>query len=185
PEGTRSALSCNEPSSLALEMPLSPEIWLVLEAILDCKFDEPIRHLYLCAKATELLTLSIVGFNKLSLPGMRSGTGQAAREQRLIETAALIYRKELNRPPTVEELSRRLGLNRNRLTSGFQSTFGVTPADYSRKLRIRWARQRLLSGEQVSIVAAEVGYDSLAAFGRAFRKHYGYPPSEAKGGDGE
>ncbi|MGO4338679.1 helix-turn-helix domain-containing protein [Labrys sp. KB_33_2] len=165
-------------SSLSIATPLTPEMWIILDALIDCKFDEPIRSIYLKAKAVELLALTVVQFNNFDLPGGTAQLASAARDQRLIDIAALIYRRELNNPPSVEELSRRVGINRNKLTAGFQSAFGLTPADFSRRLRLEWAARRLSEGLDIRQAAAEVGYDSVPAFGRAFRQHHGRVPSE-------
>jgi AraC-like DNA-binding protein len=44
-------------------------------------------------------------------------------------------------------------------------------------LRLGWAARRLSEGLDVGQAAAEAGYDSVAAFGRAFRQRYGHAPS--------
>ncbi|WP_448955017.1 helix-turn-helix transcriptional regulator [Labrys neptuniae] len=165
-------------SSLSIATPLTPEMWMILDALIDCNFEEPTRSIYLRAKAVELLVLTVAQFNNFDFPGGTAGLTPAARDQRLIDIAALIYRRELSNPPSIDELSRRIGLNRNKLTSGFQSAFGTTPAEYSRQLRLEWAARRLSEGLDIRQVAIEVGYDSVAAFGRAFRQYYGRVPSE-------
>lgn len=163
--------------SLSIGMPLTPEMWITIDAVLDCDFDEPIRNNYLKAKAVELLALTVVQFNGFDRPGGIVSLGSADRDQRLINIASLIYRREINNPPSIDELSRRVGLNRNKLTTGFRSSFGITPAEYSRRLRLDWAARRLSEGLDVRQVAIEAGYDSVAAFGRAFRQRYGRVPT--------
>ncbi len=164
-------------SSFSIEMPLTAEMWHIIDALIDCKFEEPVRGLYLEAKATELLALSVVQFNSFAKSGGTLALGQASRKQQLVETAALIYRSEISRPPSIESLTRRIGLDRNKLTVGFRDAFGVTPAEYSRRIRLEWAARRLSEGVDVGQVAIEVGYGSIAAFGRAFRQYHGYVPS--------
>lgn len=175
-EGYRTALS--QQASMSVEVPLTPEMWLIVEALNKCCLSEPIRSRYLVAKATELLTLAVVQFNNLARPRTTAGLGRSAREQRLIEAAALVYRQELSDPPSIEALSRRLGLNRNKLTDGFQSALGMSPAAYSRKMRLDWAARRLSEGLDVSQAAVEVGYESAAAFSRAFKRQFGHAPSK-------
>ncbi|WP_181832911.1 helix-turn-helix transcriptional regulator [Bosea caraganae] len=177
PAEYRATFATKAPSPVSIEMPLTPEMWLILDAMIDCTFNEPIRNVYLTAKAMELLSLTVMLFNGLARPNAVAGLSPAAREQRLIEAAALIYRSELGRPPSIEALSRRLGLNRNKLTDGFRSAFGTTPAEYSRQIRLEWAARRLSEGLDVGQAAAEVGYDSTAAFGRAFQQRYSRTPS--------
>lgn len=164
--------------TLSVASPLTPDMWLALDSLLDCSFEEPIRTMYLKAKTMELLMLTVVQLNNISRPGSSGKLSSNERDQRLIDIAALIYRRELHNPPSIDELSRRIGINRNKLTSGFRSCFGATPAEYSRNLRLEWATRRLADGVAIGQVAAETGYDSLAAFSRAYRQHYGYAPSE-------
>ncbi|MGJ4860752.1 helix-turn-helix domain-containing protein [Labrys sp. La1] len=176
----RDAFFNTETSALSIATPLTPEMWMIIDAMIDCQFDAPVRNIYLRAKATELLALSVVQFNNFDLPGGTTRLAPVARDQRLIDIAALIYRRELSNPPSIDALSRRIGINRNKLTSGFHSAFGMTPAEYSRRLRLERAERRLSEGLDVRRVAAEVGYDSAAAFGRAFRQHFGRAPSEIR-----
>lgn len=168
-----------EAPSLSISTPLTPEMWVTIDALLDCDFEEPVRNIYLKAKAVELLSLTVLQFNGFDRPGGGAGFSSADREQRLIDVASHIYRREISNPPSIEELSRRVGLNRNKLTNGFRTSFGMTPAEYSRKLRLEWATRRLSEGLDLKQVAIEAGYDSIAAFGRAFRQRYGRVPSSA------
>lgn len=164
--------------TLSISTPLTPEMWLILDSLLDCNFEEPIRNLYLKAKAHELLILTVLRLNQLHQPRMTEQLTYQDREQRLINIAAIIYQRELHNPPSIDQLSRRIGINRNNLTSGFRTIYNTTPAEFSRRLRLEWAARRLAEGVAVSQVAAEVGYNSLAAFGRAYKQQYGHPPTQ-------
>lgn len=177
-EEYRDAFLNKESPSLYLGVPLTPEMWIVLDAILGCKFNEPVRTHYLRAKAIELLSLAVVQFNSFDLPGGAASLEPGAQDRRLVEIAAMIYQRELSHPPSVEEMGRRVGLNRNKLTSGFRLAFGKTPAEYSREVRLKWAARRLSEGATIRRAAAEAGYESVPAFGRAFREQFGYIPSE-------
>lgn len=59
----------------------------------------------------------------------------------------------------------------------FRSMVGETLADYIRRRRLEAAGQALRRGESVLTVALDAGYDSPEAFARAFKAHYGLPPS--------
>ena len=62
----------------------------------------------------------------------------------------------------------------------------MTPYDYSRQLRLHRAHEMLLSGAlAIERIAGACGYTSHAAFTRAFKDEFDYPPSEtAKRGNG-
>src|SRR3546814_14864635 len=78
-----------------------------------------------------------------------------------IDTAALIYMQELGNPPPLQQLALRVGINRNKLSEGFQRHFGCSPHAYSKRLRMDWARRLLLDGQlAVQEVAQAVGYST-------------------------
>lgn len=179
-EEYRTAFLDRNAPSLHLDTLLTPDMWIAVDNILDCKFDEPIRTVYLKAKAIELLSFAVIQFNAFDRPGGVAKLDPDARNRRLIDIAAMIYRRELSNPPSLEALSQRVGLNRNKLTSGFRLAFGKTPGEYSREIRLRWAARQLSAGVTIRQAAAEAGYESIPAFGRAFRDQFGYAPSEQK-----
>jgi AraC-like DNA-binding protein len=56
---------------------------------------------------------------------------------------------------------------------------GYPPIQYLTRWRMQLAARRLTErGAKVAAVAQEVGYDSEAAFSRAFKKFSGQSPSE-------
>ncbi|MBB6262262.1 AraC-like DNA-binding protein [Paenochrobactrum gallinarii] len=177
-EEHRDAFFNRDNKSFSMANPLTPEMWLALDAVIDCKLEGTIRNLYLKAKAHELIILTAMLFNDINRPGHSSALASDERDRRLISIAAHIYRRELHNPPSIEELSRRIGMNRNKLTLGFRTLYGSTPAEYSRNIRLRWAERRLIEGIAINQVSLEAGYDSISAFSRAFKSRYGYSPSE-------
>jgi len=79
---------------------------------------------------------------------------------------------------TVEELSRQVGLSRSALHERFVQLVGQPPMQYLTQWRMQCA-SRLLRETQDSVasIAFEVGYDSEAAFSRAFKRAVGLPPA--------
>ncbi|WP_192798482.1 helix-turn-helix domain-containing protein [Brucella intermedia] len=177
-EDYRTAFFNGRDSTLSISVQLTSEMWGVLDSLIDCHLDEPIRTAYMRIKAMELLLLTVVELNNYDGPKGHSALVPDARDKKLIDVAAHIYRRELAKPPSIEELARRTGLNRNKLTAGFRAAFGVTPAEYSRSVRLEWAAEKLFQGATIAQAAAEAGYDSVPAFGRAFRQHFGRVPSD-------
>ncbi len=58
---------------------------------------------------------------------------------------------------------------------------GETPLELHRRLRLERAAQQLLQTDTpVTALALDAGYDTHEAFTRAFRQHYGYPPTELR-----
>jgi AraC-like DNA-binding protein len=79
---------------------------------------------------------------------------------------------------TIEELGRRIGLSRSALHERFLQMTGVPPMQYLAQWRMQAASRLLLeTSASVASVALDVGYDSEAAFTRAFKRQAGKPPA--------
>lgn len=77
---------------------------------------------------------------------------------------------------TIETLGRSIGVSRSVLASRFTDMVGMPPMQYLTMWRMQLASRMLHDGRQVVDVAAAVGYESEAAFSRAFKKVIGEPP---------
>jgi AraC-like DNA-binding protein len=78
----------------------------------------------------------------------------------------------------VDELARNVALSRSALAQRFGTLVGEPPMRYLAAWRLHVARQLLTQpGIGIAEVAARVGYDSEAAFNRAFKRHVGLPPA--------
>jgi AraC-like DNA-binding protein len=77
---------------------------------------------------------------------------------------------------TLERMAACAGLSRAAFAKRFHELAGQTPGQVLLGLRMREACRRLKEGEAVAEVAEAVGYQSLAAFTRAFDKVVGLPP---------
>lgn len=82
---------------------------------------------------------------------------------------------------TVAGLAERVAMSRSAFAQRFAEQVGRSPMDYLRGLRMALARQMLSAGgSDVAAVAAQVGYASQSAFGQAFRRAFGHPPTAAR-----
>ncbi|MDD1783183.1 AraC family transcriptional regulator [Enterovibrio sp. ZSDZ35] len=81
----------------------------------------------------------------------------------------------------IESLARLSGMSRTSFIEYFKKTVGQTPKKYITDWRLSLARERLShSREHVLNIALEVGYQSEAAFSRAYKAKYGESPSHTK-----
>jgi AraC-like DNA-binding protein len=79
---------------------------------------------------------------------------------------------------TVDELGRRVGLSRSALHERFSEMIGQPPMQYLANWRMQVASALLRStNATVASIALDVGYDSEAAFTRAFKRLLGSPPA--------
>ena len=79
---------------------------------------------------------------------------------------------------TLEELGSRLGLSRSALHERFLALTGMAPMQYLTNWRMQCGARLLREGHaSVASVALECGYESEAAFSRAFERATGQPPA--------
>jgi AraC-like DNA-binding protein len=80
---------------------------------------------------------------------------------------------------TLSTLAREAGTSRTVLAERFSGLVGIPPMQYLTQWRLQLAANLLASGTaKVAAVGAEVGYDSEAAFSRAFKRVTGRSPVE-------
>jgi AraC-like DNA-binding protein len=81
-------------------------------------------------------------------------------------------------PWTIAELAREVGLSRTVLSERFRRFLGESPMAYLMRWRLRLGARALMTTTQsVAQVSFDVGYESEAAFNRAFKREYGLPPA--------
>jgi len=77
---------------------------------------------------------------------------------------------------TVDALARHAGASRSVLAERFTTLVGQPPMHYVTMWRMQLASRALKDGSAIAEVASAVGYDSEAAFSRAFKKAVGQSP---------
>jgi AraC-like DNA-binding protein len=75
-----------------------------------------------------------------------------------------------------DELARAAGCSRFALYRAFKATYGLSPSDYQRQLRLRAARRLIVAGRAVADAAIEAGFADQAHLTRWFRRYYGITP---------
>lgn len=87
------------------------------------------------------------------------------------------FADELN----VETLAREAGVSRSLLGKRFLELLGEPPMRYCARWRLRTAAERLREGKEgAAEVAFSIGFQSEAAFNRAFKREFGEPPATWK-----
>ncbi len=129
------------------------------------------------ARLSELLFVEAVRRCIDALPADRKGWLAGVRD-RFVGRALSMLHAQPAHPWTVEELARKVGLSRSALAQRFTDLLEQPPMQYLAHWRLQIAAQELLSGgKSLAAVAAQVGYDSEAAFNRAFKREFGMPPA--------
>jgi AraC-like DNA-binding protein len=87
--------------------------------------------------------------------------------------------ENVNRPWTVEALAESAGMSRSAFALRFKELLGQTPLDYLTEWRMQKAVQLLEhKDKKLFEIARSVGYESDAAFSKAFKRVLGLTPGE-------
>ncbi len=140
------------------------------------------------ARMSEMMFVDAVRRYADQLPDDSAGWLAGLRE-RFVGRALALMHAEPAKDWSIDELGRRVGLSRSALHERFVQLVGVPPMQYLAQWRMQTAARMLLETRAtVATIALDVGYDSEAAFARAFKRLVGKPPAawrrERAGGPG-
>jgi AraC-like DNA-binding protein len=125
----------------------------------------------------ELMFAELVRRNIETLPEDGRGWLAGLRDRHVGRALSLLH-GEPARDWTLEMLAREVGLSRSALAARFSSYIEIAPIQYLQRWRLQIAASQLAGGAaSIGDIAASVGYESEAAFNRAFRKSLGMPPA--------
>ena len=129
-------------------------------------------------RLSELMFVDVVRHYLETLPADRTGWLAGLRDPFVGRALAALHGNPA-RPWTIESLARNVGLSRSALAERFTQFVGQPPVQYLTSWRMQLAANHLLGGmESVAAISRRVGYESEAAFSRAFKKVVGTPPSQ-------
>src|SRR5690606_13978904 len=97
----------------------------------------------------------------------------------IVGTALALMHSRPNRHWTLPDLAAAAGTSRSVLSERFTHYLGESPISYLARARLQRAARLLQGGRKTVLeVAMDVGYESEAAFNRAFKREYGLPPAQ-------
>lgn len=128
-------------------------------------------------RLSELLFVEVVRRYAESLDPSRTDWLSGLRDPN-VGVAITALHREPRRGWTVQSLAREAGVSRSVLAERFTTFVGCPPMQYLASWRMQLAANDLRAGnDSVATIAYRVGYESEAAFSRAFTKSMGEPPS--------
>jgi len=140
--------------------------------MLSMRYSGSLRTLYAKAKSEELLVSALSAPQRPEIDSGQVRLGRQDRER--IAQAREILERQFARPPSVSELSRRIAVNRNKLSYGFRDMHGCSMSEYVAERRLETAWRLLKDTDQpISQIAEDVGYSHLPSFSAAFKRRYG------------
>jgi AraC-like DNA-binding protein len=129
------------------------------------------------ARLSEVLFAEAVRQYMDNVPEAQAGWLGALRDRHVGRALALLHERPTT-AWTLERLSREVGLSRSALGDRFSSLVGKAPMQYLTSWRLAMAEARLRRREgSILRIATDVGYESQAAFNRAFKREFGLPPA--------
>ncbi|MCI0507982.1 MAG: AraC family transcriptional regulator [Gammaproteobacteria bacterium] len=112
-----------------------------------------------------------------SLPEDATGWLAGLRD-RFVGKALQLMHERPDHNWTVDDLATNVGLSRSALHERFMKFLGLPPMQYLTNWRIQLGSRLLReSNRTIAAIALDVGYDSEAAFSRAFKRLVGMPPA--------
>ncbi|WP_433766341.1 AraC family transcriptional regulator [Pseudomonas putida] len=128
------------------------------------------------AKLSELLFVEAVNQYVASLPAERRGWLAGLRDPQIGHALALLHARPTE-SWTAEGLAVEVGMSRSVFAERFTTLVGQPPMQYLTLWRMHVAAQQLREGRgNVAQIGFAVGYESEAAFSRAFKRQFGTSP---------
>jgi AraC-like DNA-binding protein len=129
------------------------------------------------AKLSEVLFIETLRAYIAQLPPEQTGWLASARDPEVGRALALVHRNPAQ-GWTIASLAKGAGISRSVLAERFRHYLNQSPMAYLTCWRLQLGAQMLSSTSySVGQIAAEVGYESEAAFNRAFKRQFGVPPA--------
>lgn len=99
--------------------------------------------------------------------------------QECLDMIEQYVREHINEPLNREVLAAVAGFSVSHFHRIFTTHMGENISNYVRRMRLERAGQKLRMGAvDIAEVALAAGYDTHAAFGKAFKQQYGLSPSD-------
>jgi len=129
------------------------------------------------SKLSELLFIEVVRCYMESLPRETQNWFTALSDPHVGRAIRRMH-EDIRRPWTLDELAREVGVSRTILIERFKAYLDIAPMGYLFNWRMQIAAGMLVGdGSSLSRIGAKVGYESEAAFSRAFKRATGMPPA--------
>jgi AraC-like DNA-binding protein len=135
-------------------------------------------HELVVSRLTDVLFVQVLRAWLSQSPPAEGNWLGALRDPHIGKALALMHADAANEW-TIQDLANQAGLSRSPFAARFVRLVGESPMAYLTGLRLRKAASMLRS-QRVPMMEAALasGYQSEAAFSKAFRRHFGVPPGK-------
>ena len=159
------------------EKAIATSLKIVLNQIIDKKLHGALQNIYMKGKIYELLSL----YFNISEETESDQCPFMANEETVlqIKRAKDIIIENMANPPSLEELSKQVGLNIKKLKMGFKEFYGTPVFTFLLNYKLEYSKKLLEEHKlNVSEIANQIGYSNSSHFIAAFKKKFGTTPKK-------
>ena len=166
------------PSNNYVEGPsfiMTPKMQSIVDSLFNIQYEGKTKMMFFRSQITTLLSHFFGQLAMLKTEKIKT------HERKKLNQARDILLQNIDNPPSLNEISKQIGLNTFALKKEFKAFFGVPLFKYLQNERLTLAHKLIRTQKStVQEAAWHVGYDSLSSFSNAFEKKFGYRPSQIK-----
>jgi len=152
---------------------ISSKISYIINEMLECTYEEPVRQLYCDNLFKELLLL-------LLMQKQGNGNDYTTYMQILYEARSIIE-KNISQHFSTSEIAQQVGLNEAKLKSGFKQVFGIGLFQFMLQAKMQKAWTLVLqSNLPVKEIARRTGYTTMQNFLTAFKRYFNATPGSLR-----
>ncbi|WP_024769366.1 helix-turn-helix transcriptional regulator [Aquimarina macrocephali] len=154
---------------------MTPEMQSIVDSLFNIQYEGKTKMMFFRSQITTLLSHFFDQLASLKNENIKTP------EREKLNQAKEILLQNIDDPPSLNEISKQIGLNTSKLKKEFKAFFGVPVFKYLQNERLTLAHKIIRNQEAtVQEAAWHVGYNSLSSFSNAFEKKFGYRPSQIK-----
>ncbi|MEM6842276.1 MAG: AraC family transcriptional regulator [Bacteroidota bacterium] len=158
--------------------PITPQMMNLIQGIIHCDRTGHFKRMFLESSIIELLMLQL---EQIANHDCKVFCAIDKQHQERLHAAREILNQQLNANFTLNSLAQQVGTNEFALKKGFKELFGTTVFGYWNQIKMQEARTLLTEGMMnITEISSKIGYKNPQHFSTAFKKHFGYSPSELK-----
>lgn len=179
PRELRAVLEGKYHQPIHLHTPISVQIRNLLNQISRCPYHGQFRIMHLENLSLLLIIrrmYELYGLQEpatIKMPQLRTG------DRERLHAARELLIADLEHPPSLNELSRMVGISSSKLKRGFHLLFGSTYTEQLRKERLKRAQELLWENRfSMAEIAYQLGYSDTSHFIREFSRQFGITPGK-------
>lgn len=158
---------------------INSEMKQIISRIENCRYNDGFKKVYLESKAMELITLFFADIHESSRYHVKTEALFSEDEIKRIMDARDFLVEDMENPPTLGGIAKKVGMNKDKLNQGFHKVFGSSVFSVLRNMKMEKAKDILETGNMnVTETAYALGYSQPGTFSRAFKEFHGINPKQ-------